>query len=776
MSFPPSLDYPCFCGYKEPNIVKAQFILSSTRIYTLEFDQNISMSELKIMIQKAARLRSRNFRIFSKGEEYTKYNDETFESFFHDEKLVVFHIEVPKGENSEYLLEMNCPCNYHIDKFLLYYCYTCRESICSECFTNGIHKGHNIQDKCFYLLPTKFLVDKLFEKSCYQKCKYIEDQILSKVNIDKKFDKLFLLLKDIQNKVTKIIEQYHCCNYQSFERIRDSMANIKVYSIKLLDDLKEKMNIKEIINDDQLFLDFDKAYKKLGKLQNDLLNYNIISYNESCQQIPSSIKNMINDINDTLLSNLNQISNDQRYDIILNQIKIKAIKNLNIEDIDRQVKAHIKKKYVNIPKKRLTDYFDNCICNDRINPAKFEIISVNDSFHSAQGKKPVMKLNLPFVNSEIHTKRYSMFFNNNLNDSSSSNGTIKNLNQIAEDNLRNNYINNITIDSTYNNINNNYNNKIPNNIINSYVDNNKLDRYKYFSFGINNNLIPEEVTETETESNISQAIRKILNKEYILAPITQTNTIKILTSDQEELIINVKMPYNIGINTFLLNSAYCNMNKVLYITGGVIGNKKSNILLSVNLNKIDQTHLLNPMKLGRSRHTMISYGNKYLFAIGGENTSSVERYNVIENIWENISPMNYKRMYPILAINDDYLYALFGKSNNNEYCNTIERIWLKDIEHAKWEIIYFTNPDNIDTRIYGCATYISNNRLFLLGGKCNEKTTDTKLFFDFDRNLLGKEEVTLSRKYSFKENKLYRFNGKLMQISDENSGIWIEIV
>ena len=28
----------------EPNIVKAQFIITATRIYTLEFDQNIEMS------------------------------------------------------------------------------------------------------------------------------------------------------------------------------------------------------------------------------------------------------------------------------------------------------------------------------------------------------------------------------------------------------------------------------------------------------------------------------------------------------------------------------------------------------------------------------------------------------------------------------------------------------------------------------------------------------------------------------------------------------------
>ena len=34
----------------EPNIIKAQFIKTATRIYILEFDQNIEMKELKIMI------------------------------------------------------------------------------------------------------------------------------------------------------------------------------------------------------------------------------------------------------------------------------------------------------------------------------------------------------------------------------------------------------------------------------------------------------------------------------------------------------------------------------------------------------------------------------------------------------------------------------------------------------------------------------------------------------------------------------------------------------
>ena len=36
--------------FEEPNIRKAKFIVTSDRIYTLEFDQNIEMQELKTMI------------------------------------------------------------------------------------------------------------------------------------------------------------------------------------------------------------------------------------------------------------------------------------------------------------------------------------------------------------------------------------------------------------------------------------------------------------------------------------------------------------------------------------------------------------------------------------------------------------------------------------------------------------------------------------------------------------------------------------------------------
>ena len=126
----------------EPNIVKAQFIINSKRHYTLEFDQNIEFRELKEMIRVAAHLKKNNFRLFCDGDEYTQCHEETFESIFPNKNLVVFSIEPGEGEvydETELLIQINSPCPQHKEKFLMFYCFDCGVSICSDCFTFKIN-------------------------------------------------------------------------------------------------------------------------------------------------------------------------------------------------------------------------------------------------------------------------------------------------------------------------------------------------------------------------------------------------------------------------------------------------------------------------------------------------------------------------------------------------------------------------------------------------------------------------------------------------------------
>ena len=324
----------------EPNIVKAQFIVSNTRIYNLEFDQNIEMKELKIMIQVAAHLKKNNFRLFAESEEYTNYNDESFESLFPNSNFIVFTIQKGEGEvfdEAELLLQINNPCLEHSEKFLLFYCYDCGCSVCCDCFTMGKHKGHHVQDKCYYLLPSKFLVQKMFEswsRNPYDDYKISTDltELKNKLN-NTLFVQLTQMLKDVQNKCNDLIDNYNNVNINSLGNIRDSVRDIKVSCIKALDEIKEKLNIKDIVNNPQIFKEFDIAYKELGRLQNERFKKNLNIFRELNQHVSILVKNLIEKIYKMILETLREALNEEQYNGIKYQINEKFVYPVNQNSI-----------------------------------------------------------------------------------------------------------------------------------------------------------------------------------------------------------------------------------------------------------------------------------------------------------------------------------------------------------------------------------------------------------------------------------------------------------
>ena len=304
----------------EPNIVKAQFLISTKRQYTLEFDQNIEFRELKEMIRVAAHLKKNNFRLFCDGDEYTQCHEETFESIFPNKNLVVFSIEPGEGEvydETELLIQINSPCEQHKEKFLMFYCYDCGISICSDCFTKGMHKGHHVQDKCYYLLPSKFLVQKMFESwstNPYEDFKISTDLTDVKNRLNNVFfTQLFNMLKDVQNKCNDLIDNYNNMNINSLGNLRDSVRDIKTGCIKALDELKEKLNIKDIVNDVEIFKDFDVAYKEIGRIQNEKFKYNLLNFRELNQNVSILVTGLIDAVYNSILELLKKILSDERF-------------------------------------------------------------------------------------------------------------------------------------------------------------------------------------------------------------------------------------------------------------------------------------------------------------------------------------------------------------------------------------------------------------------------------------------------------------------------------
>ena len=807
-----------FNSLEQPLIRKAQFILPNERIYTLEFDNNIQMQELKLMIQKAAHLKRRNFHLFSNGEEYTQYNTEIFGSLFPNQDLVIFTLELGKDDDNilenELILQTNSACNLHPDKFLLYYCFTCGNSICSDCFNIGTHKNHIIQDKCFYLLPSKYLVDKIFinwSQKPYEDFNISEDLSEFKKKMNSiMFQELFNMLKKIQEKCNKLIDEYNQVNITSLNNIRNSVRDIKISCIKILDELKDEIGIKNIIKNEDIFIEFDKIYKELGKTQNEQFQKNLNNFNELNKNISILVQNLIKQIYSNIYKTLNDMLIDNQYENIQNQINNKLIKPY--EEINN-----------NIIKKKRNTIINTTNNINRNNFAKAIAASVQKKLNSfpGQNKENIQEMKTiinPFISSkqdidininqnnktEIINPFQVKFGYNNITVPNNLPNNVdkvsfgiekepkKELTQIkiniSKDESNNN-INDISQISNTNIINQTqqpiYKTIETQTIINSNIipdnNNNNFETIKYIQ-SINNNII-----QSENELRLKTDIKKYLNTKYILSPISQTNSIKIITSNiKEESTLPVKFPENFGFNTFLLDCAhcFCELNNCLYVSGGIESTtekNKSNVLLCIDITQKDELKVkkMANMNIARNGHSMISE-DKYIYIIGGEDNNTVERYDIENDIWDILPSMISKRMYPILYINNGYLYAFFGKFKNGEYPCSIERLNLNNNnENIKpaWEMILFSNPKNIDVRIYGSAVLDYNGMLYFFGGNVNGINTNKIFFYNFERRIIEKEEETELTWYeSFRENKLHQIGEKVVQCSDNKYfGVYITI-
>ena len=891
----------------DPTIRKAKFILPNQRVYTLDFDNNIQMKELKLMIQKAAHLRSKNFRLFSNEEEYTQYNTEIFSSLFPHTNLVVFKLELGQDEENiienELILQMNCPCNIHTDKFLLYYCFTCNTSICNDCFNYGIHKNHKVQDKCFYLLPSTYLVEKIFEnwsKKPYEELNISVDlsDFKNKLN-SVMFQELFNMLQKIQEKCNMLIDEYNKVNEISLGNIRNSVRDIKISCIKALDGLKEDLDIKNIVNNQDIFIEFDKAYKEMGKIQNEKFKNNLENFADLNKKVSVLVENLVRQIYSVIYKTLHDMLEESQFENVKKQINMKLIKPHEEKEILNRISEHKRKRksLSNINSINSTNFakaiaasVKNRLNSDpskgknmtniqeikTINPFISQDIDKNQNNKTTvnndnykvnfgynnisvpnnlpndinkvtfgiknEPKKELtqIKMNItkdenegPFSSAQATRQNLTTNIipkininNSNIFSASSNNRDKVSFNQINQMNSSNNNINNISNDNNDNNTSSQISNL---NIINqtqqpiytaietktiqtrnviandngginqhqhqhnivactipeNKSNNNNYDAIKYIENiqRMNNNIIPKE---ENNEINHYEEVLKCLDINYILTPVPQTNSIKIMTSkNSEESTLAVKFPENFGFNTFFLDCAHCNCeyNKCLYVTGGIESTtekKRSNVLLCIDITQNDESKVrkLANMNIGRCGHTMISEG-KYIYVVGGEDLNSVERYDIENDNWELLPSMISKRMYPILHINNGYLYAFFGKYKNGDYPCSIERLNINnnnDNIKPAWEMILFSNPKNLDVRIYGSAIVEYNKMLYFFGGKVNEFTTNKIFFYDFEKRIIELEDSEVLWKESFRENKLHHVGEKVIQCADNKYfGVYITI-
>ncbi len=323
---------------------------------------------------------------------------------------------------------------------------------------------------------------------------------------------------------------------------------------------------------------------------------------------------------------------------------------------------------------------------------------------------------------------------------------------------------------------------------------NEIDNNNHTMLTKNNfNPILEEAGESESElkrkgsESKTIPIQYYLNKPFILCPISGTNKLKIITDEEtDESTISITFPKEIGFNVFLKDCAYCNYNRKLYVSGGIIEEDDNNIFSSKKLLVVDlfQKDLegknsfiteLHPMSFPKYKHSMIGIDDK-IYVVGGENSDVVERFDIKTNKWELLNPLIKKISYPNLFFYEGYLYACFGKEEE-EYLKNIERLNLDNAQFSAWEIILFENPNNVDVRIYGCGIYQVDELIYFFGGKCMDEDTDEIFFINMKEKIIDRTDAKLMWKESFRENTLFQLGNKLVQISDEKYyGTYLKVI
>ena len=695
-------------SFIEPNIRKAKFIRSTTRYYTLEFDQNIQMSELKLMIQKAAHLRKNSFMLFSEGQNYTQCNEETFESLFPGKELVIFTLELINTEDtqeeSELLLQMNMPCPDHNYKFLLYYCFTCGKSICSECFTNGIHKGHIIQDKCFYLLPSKYLVEKMFDnwsQNPYDEFQISVDLNAYKEQLNKKiFNELIQLLLQIQAKCNNLIDKYNQINQKSLTNIRDSVRDIKVFCIRALDDYKKAINIKEIINNDEMFIDFDNTYKEIGRQQKEKFKENIHNFQELNKSISLLVQNLINNICQKLHNTLLEVVNSKQYEDIETQINLKLIKPFDKVQIMNQISDKKNKKYKKHERRSLPDYknvgnnnLSEGISDSDKNINKEQYIDINKGRNTMILESHINKNNdvsnslnksdndnmMDLSNSNNSNDNVKINTNINLNNNINTN-IINNTNNINPNNLASNgrsdrivTFNDLLKNQTNYNINSNVNNNnlsIDSNLITPTADrkmesNNLANmththNHSHIHLLNNNNNIPPTNISLKTIIQPNNDISKYFNKKQ--NEMTQTN-----------------------INQIISNNTNILPNETIYQKDAKVNNNEQN---GININikrQSKEKHIPNVYTaiIEGQNNNMKNINDNNIF-----NFTSNEKGNNLINInsMKGISPIQENRAFNQSNIN---------MSNNSSFNHDINNFNNATLAHKEKE--EFSNPFVIDS-------------------------------------------------------------------------------
>lgn len=302
----------------------------------------------------------------------------------------------------------------------------------------------------------------------------------------------------------------------------------------------------------------------------------------------------------------------------------------------------------------------------------------------------------------------------------------------------------------------------------------EMDSKKLKTFMEENNLINND----NSPILINQQIKPIKGKENLIllnkidiAGKPLFNPFRIILFDlkskklipkefDNEIIIKYQLD-KIGIQ-----SAYCNGENHLFISGGVDPNNQ-NILdtlwdIDLKNNFSIKTFKISPKK----NHSMILTANK-VFIVGGEDKKCMY-YNLEAGYIAQIEELNKARFEPSLIQHDEFLFCFDASRKKVDDKFSFEKLNLENLDKQKWEIVYpdiqpsLGGESVFSQKFFGVVEDFRQNILFL-GGiyDKNNNLLDKNmcLKYNINKNMMEKSDISF-QEISFSEKTFLPFDDK----------------
>lgn len=190
---------------------------------------------------------------------------------------------------------------------------------------------------------------------------------------------------------------------------------------------------------------------------------------------------------------------------------------------------------------------------------------------------------------------------------------------------------------------------------------------------------------------------------------------------------------------FPMYHSFLNLNGVIYLSGGKINGKDSNLVQKISRTgeKSFQIDNIANLQEARTHHCSI-YIKKTnsIYFISGSKKKSCEKYNLTKGKMENFPALKVSREKCCACLLDEkYLYVFFGfDKTKNKFETTIEKIFINNA--LSWELITLQGNQNmLKKQSFACIPYnYEDKKGVIITGGINSLRNETKetVYFNYE--------------------------------------------